>query len=446
MVPSVGFQGCQTLALLYPVRDINSQNASYSQEMFCLVDCNNFFVSCERVFNPRLLGRPVVVLSNNDGCVVACSNEAKSIGVKRGQPFFQIRQLAADGHIQVCSGNIVLYGDMSKRVMSVVSRFVPDIEVYSIDECFADFSGVENPAKLGQEIAATVQQWTGIPVSIGVAQTRTLAKVAGRFAKKYPGYRGCCVIDTEEKRMKALQLTAVKDVWGIGRRHASRLENMAVQSALDLAAWEETRVHRVLGLPGLRTWQELQGHAVIQSDLHVGKKSLTESRSFKSPVTDFEELRAIIADFAADCARRLRRENGVARRVTTYICTDRFRQDQSQYDNSSAVSFEVPTHDLREIVSAAARNLEAIYRDGYGYKKAGVLLTDISHGNVQAHLFDPIDRKKQERLLEKIDLVQQNYGAGTVKVASQSDAALASRREYRSPCYTTDLRDIIVVT
>lgn len=413
--------------------------------MFGLVDCNNFFVSCERVFDPRLLDCPVVVLSNNDGCVVACSNEAKAIGIRRGVPFFRLRRLVEEGKLQVRSGNMALYGDMSRRVMSVIRRFVPRIEVYSVDECFLDLDGVAAPEELGRRLAATVQRWTGIPVSVGLAPTKTLAKVASRFAKRYPGYRGCCLIDTDAKRVKALRLTDIGDVWGVGRRHVETLRAQGVQTAWDLTQWRPQRVRRVLALPGLNMWHELWGRSVIGLEPGTARKSVTSSRSFKSPLTDYEDLRAMVADFADHCADRLRRSGGAARLVTTYIRTDRFRPDLPQYANAASETLDVATSDLRELVAAAVRCLERIYRPGYGYKKAGVTLGAIESDGVQGHLFDGVDRQRQERLLAAIDRVRQKNGRDALRVASAGRVEDVARREYRSPRYTTDWSELMVI-
>ncbi len=413
--------------------------------MFGLVDCNNFFVSCERVFDPRLLDCPVVVLSNNDGCVVACSNEAKAIGIRRGVPFFRLRRLVEEGKLQVRSGNMALYGDMSRRVMSVIRRFVPRIEVYSVDECFLDLDGIAAPEELGRQLAATVQRWTGIPVSVGLAPTKTLAKVASRFAKRYPGYRGCCLIDTDAKRVKALRLTDIGDVWGVGRRHVETLRAQGVQTAWDLTQWRPQRVRRVLALPGLNMWHELWGRSVIGLEPSTARKSVTSSRSFKSPLTDYEDLRAMVADFADHCADRLRRNGGAARLVTTYIRTDRFRPDLPQYANAASETLDVATSDLRELVAAAVRCLERIYRPGYGYKKAGVTLGAIESDGVQGHLFDGVDRQRQERLLAAIDRVRQKNGRDALRVASAGRVEDVARREYRSPRYTTDWSELMVI-
>lgn len=414
--------------------------------MIGLVDCNNFFVSCERVFNPQLEGRPVVVLSNNDGCVVARSNEAKAMGIQMGEPYFKVRHWVERGELMVRSGNLTLYGDMSRRVMSVVRRQVPRMEVYSIDECFLDLEGVPDLAAFGRRLSGMVRQWTGIPVSVGIAPTKTLAKVASKFAKKYAGYQGCCLIDTEEKRVKALQLTAVGDVWGVGRRHLPLLQLRGVRTAYDLTLWGKERVRANLALPGVRTWRELRGCPAIPMEAPSARQSITTSRSFKAPIADYGQLRALVADFASSCADKLRADKSAARTVTTYIRTDRFRTDLPQYSNAASITLDVATSDLREIVSAATQCLRNIFREGLGYKKAGVLLSDLSHGSVQAHLFDSVDREKQKRLLEAIDRVRHRNGAGALKVASQESYKKALNSEFRSPDYTTSWDDLIEVS
>lgn len=417
----------------------------WCRAMVGLMDCNNFFVSCERVFQPELADKAVVVLSNNDGCVVARSNEAKALGIKMGEPYFRIRQLVERGEVLVRSGNLRLYGDMSRRVMSVAQRFVPHIEQYSIDECFLDLDGVQQPVAVCRELVKVVRQWTGIPVSVGVAPTKTLAKVASKFAKKYAGYHGCCLIDTDEKRVKALRLTPVGEVWGVGRRHLPLLLGRGVKTAYDLTCWNEDHVRHLLALPGVRMWNELRGKPMIPLEQAVAKQSITASRSFRNVITDYELLRSLIADFASICADKLRRDGSAARMVTAYIRTDRFRPDQPQYGNSDTVTLDVATSDLREIVAAATRALQSVYREGYGYKKAGVSLSGITHGCVQTHLFDTVDRERQQRLLEAVDRVREKNGVQALRVASQESFRTVMNSEHRSPDYTTRLQDVIKV-
>lgn len=413
--------------------------------MLAVIDCNNFFVSCERVFRPQLEGVAVVVLSNNDGCVVARSNEAKAMGIAMGTPYFKVRHLCDSGQLQVCSGNLTLYGDMSRRVMSVVRRFVQRTEVYSIDECFADLSNVNDVKAFGQELAATVKQWTGIPVSLGVAPTKTLAKLGSRFAKRYAGYKGCCVIDNEARRLKALQLTAIGDVWGVGRRTRRVFEACGVATAYDLTLWKEQRVRRMFSLPMVYTWRELQGEACIKLETPQAKQTITSSRSFKQPVTTYDQLHALIAEFCASCARKLRDEHSAARTVSVTLMTDRFRTDLPQFHDSASHTLLVATSDVREIVAAATIVLRQIWHDGLAIKTAGVRVSDLSHGFVQGDLFDQVDRPRQENLLRAIDRIRHTLGNDAVRVASQGSVSEAVSHQFRSPNYTTNLGDIIKV-
>ena len=413
--------------------------------MFGIIDCNNFFVSCERVFRPWLKSVPVVVLSNNDGCVVARSNEAKAMKIAMGTPYFKVKYLVDEGKLHVCSGNLTLYGDMSRRVMSIVSKSVPRIEVYSIDECFMDLDGISDVRQFGQQLSAKVERWTGIPVSVGVAPTKTLAKMASRFAKKYPGYKGCCVIDTEERRLKALQLTAISDVWGIGRRMSETLRQCAVTTAYDFTLWKPERIRRMFSLPAVHTWRELNGLSCIQLETPSAKQSITSSRSFKSPISDFEQLHAVVADFSALCARKLRKEKSTARLITVFIRTDRFRPDLPQYSNAASVQLDVATSDVREIATAAHKALRNIFQPHFGYKKAGVMLSQISNGAVQGNLFDTVDREKQARLLSAIDTIQRKMGNDMIRVASQESYTKVMAHEFRSPNYTTQLDELLEV-
>lgn len=413
--------------------------------MFGIIDCNNFFVSCERVFHPELRGRAVVVLSNNDGCVVARSNEAKQLGIKMGTPFFKIRHLATEGGLHVRSGNLALYRDMSHRVMDVVRSEIRRMEQYSIDECFIEVTDREGTVDLGRRMVQKVRQLTGIPVSVGLAPTKTLAKMAGGFAKRYPGYQGCCRIQTEEQRVKALKLTDIEDVWGIGHQLEKRLRASGIATAYDFTQWREGRVRRMFSLPTVHTWRELRGHPCMPLTLPTTRQSITSSRSFKQPVTDLDVLYGYVAEFCAECTRKLRRDNSVARRVSVYIRTDRFRPDLLQYANTGSSSLVVATADPRELIRAAHEALSAIYRPGYGYKKAGVTLTELTYGASQGDLFDTVDRLKQERLLQAMDMIHRQNGYTALQVAAQVSLNDAVSHKYRSPNYTTSLDDVITV-
>ena len=413
--------------------------------MVGVVDCNNFYVSCERVFHPNFHEQPVVVLSNNDGCVISRSNEAKKMGIAMGVPFFKVKDLADKGKLLVASSNYTLYGDMSRRVMSVISRTIPHLEIYSIDETFIDMDGFMHPRQTGLELACRIKRWTGIPVSVGIANTKTLAKAATKFAKKYAGYRGCCVIDTEEKRMKALHLLPVEDVWGVGRQMSKVMCQFNIKTAYELTQWNRQRIQREFGIEGVRTWMELQDVPCIPFEPAVAKKSITTSRSFKKEISSFDELQPIVADFAGHCARKLREQKSNAQSLVVFVRTNFYRTDSSQYSNMAKVVFDVPTSDVRELVKGATEGLRNIFAEGYGYKQAGVTVTDIFKGVVQMNVFDAVDRNKQQSLLKAMDKIHLLYGSKSLKVASQGDSSNAANRQFSSPCYTTNPDDFMRV-
>ncbi len=420
-------------------------------ELFGLADCNNFFVSCERVFRPNLNGKPVIVLSNNDGCVISRSNEAKALGIKMGVPLFQIRNEIEKYNIAIFSSNYVLYGDMSHRVMSLLSCYTPKLDQYSIDEAFIDFSDMGDSKymqKYGQKIVRTVGKGTGIPISLGIAPTRTLAKVASKFAKKYKGYHGCCIIDTEEKRQKALDLFEVGDVFGIGRKMKEHLSKYGIRTAADFARLDGEWVRTAFSITGYRTWRELHGEACISLDELPAKKSICVSRSFADEgITDKQKLEEAVANFASDCARKLREQNTICRQLTVFAYTSRFRTDLPQDFINLNIRLEIGTNDTSEIIKNAIEGLRANYREGnYAYKKAGVILWDISSANaVQGNLFDKRNRSKLSALQQTIDKINRRDGIGTVRNAIQGSDRLNIKREHLSPQYTTDINDILVL-
>lgn len=418
--------------------------------MYALVDCNNFFVSCERVFRPQLEGRPVVVLSNNDGCVVARSNESKALGIKMGTPFYQVRHLIEDKGLVACSSNYALYGDLSNRVMSILADTVPKIEIYSIDEAFLHLDGIslERMPGMCRELVKKIRRWVGVPVSIGVAPTKTLAKAASHFAKTYKGYKGVCMIDTDEKRLKALELTPIEDVWGVGRRFAPKLREKGIRTALDYAGRPREWVDSNFNVNALRTWEELNGRKCIDEDTHERRQSICTSRSFADMLTDPQELSLRISDFAAVCARKLRDEGSVASEVTSFMYTNRFREDLNQYFPSATIRLEMPASSTHEIVGAALKAFRTIYREGYKYKKAGVIVSAISAADaIQPVLFDPGEelRKKQDRISSIIDSV--NSSGSLLRLAAQREGHYSEgiRSEFRSRLYSTSLSDIIEV-
>mgnify|MGYP001739214552 FL=1 len=413
--------------------------------MIGVVDCNNFFVSCERVFAPKLIGRPAVVLSSNDGCVVARSNEAKAMGIAMGIPFFKVKGLVESGQLCALSSNYTLYGDMSRRVMSVIRRHVPEMEQYSIDECFIVLPEIEDYQAFGCRLSQIVEQWTGIPVSVGLAPTKTLAKLASRFAKKHKGYRGCCLIDTQEKRRKALELTNLRDVWGIGRKSAAKLEQMGLHTAWQFARSGQKQIRKLMGVAGEETWRELNGESVLGLTMPTQRKSIQSTRSFNRPLLTTRELHTALADFCAQVAEKLRKENACARTVGIFFATDRFNPNVPFIQRTAIHSFDVATADPREFSAATRGLLEGIYTDGIPTKRAGVWVDGIEHAAIQRGLFDRVDRERQKRLLQTIDSVKLKMGRDSLRLASQEHVESIVSSELRSPSYSTKLSDILRV-
>ncbi|ERJ64907.1 ImpB/MucB/SamB family protein [Porphyromonas gingivalis] len=414
--------------------------------MYALLDCNNFFVSCERVFDPSLRNRPVVVLSNNDGCIIARSNEAKALGIGMGQPFFKVQDLIRRHNVAFFSSNFILYGNMSRRIMSLVSELVPRMSIYSIDECFMDLRGVKDYMSLCHMIVDRVRQCTGIPVSIGVADTMTLSKVADKYAKRYAGYKGVCAIDSEEKRRKALQMFDVSDVWGIGRRLSRKLYYYGINTAADFASMREGRVYRLAGTSGVRTWQELRGEACIEMKLPQPRQSVCTTRSFGHPCRDFDSLLRHLAVFADSCCTKIREEKSRARRLSIFISCSRFDQE-NDYSGRNEMLLPVATSDPSELIPKIRTLLQEIYRPNLPYKQAGVILSDLVAEAYQLNLFDPIDRMRQERFLSSVDAIRQRFGRDSLTVATQETEAIASVSsiKHRSRRYTTDMNEVIDV-
>lgn len=418
--------------------------------MYALVDCNNFFVSCERVFQPQLEGKAVVVLSNNDGCVVSRSNESKAMGIRMCTPFYQVKHLVDEGRLTACSSNYALYGDLSNRVMSILADAVPKIEIYSIDEAFLHLEGISPDAvpELCRNLVMKVRKWVGVPVSIGVAPTKTLAKIASHFAKTYKGYKGVCLMDTDEKRVKALTLTPIDDVWGIGRRLAPKLMEKGIKTAYDFVQRPEEWVEANMNVNGVRTWQELQGVRCIGEETLERRQSICTSRSFADMIHDPHELMLRVSDFAAKCAQKLREEGSAASEVTVFMYTNRFRSDLEQYYPSATVRLEVAANNTQEIVSAALKGFRTIFREGYKYKKAGVIVGGITSADaVQTSLFDTCSeaRRKHDRISKVMDSI--NSSGSVLRLGTQRPGHYADgiRSDFRSRLYTTDLDEIIEV-
>ncbi|MBR0500451.1 MAG: Y-family DNA polymerase [Bacteroidales bacterium] len=415
--------------------------------MFALADCNNFFASCERVFRPDLEGRPVIVLSNNDGCAVARSNEAKALGIKIGEPLFKIRDIVERNGVAVFSSNYALYGDMSRRVQEVLRDFAPAVEQYSIDESFLDLRGlaVEDLAAYARRIAAVCRKMTGIPLSVGVAPTKTLAKIASKLCKKYPKLEGGCYMHRPEDIEKVLRKFPVEDVWGIGRRSVRKLAQMGVVTAWDYTRLKEYDVRKIFALPGWRTWRELRGEPCIGfEDMVEPRQTICVSRSFAKEITDMTDLCSQTATFAESAAAKLRKQDSLALEMAVFAMTNRFHEDEPQAFSSRLTVFPDGTDDYRTVVVAAAEVTRAMFSRRYGYKKAGVIFTRVaSREGFTRSLFRDADADMREaRLSEALDGIAASYGRGAVLFGVQGDGSVKMSQEYQSPHYSTLWSDI----
>ena len=391
-------------------------------KLFALADCNNFYVSCERVFDPRLEGKPVVVLSNNDGCVISRSNEAKALGIKMGEPEFLVQDKIRQHRIQVFSSNYTLYGDMSRRVMSTMVQFTPEMEVYSIDEAFLDLGNLyrQDVVEYARNIRQTVLDWTGIPISIGLAPTKTLAKLANRLTKKRPEAGGVMLLQDRAAIDEALAQTEAGDVWGIGRRNAQKLAGFGIYTAKDLSNAADAFVKKHLTIVGLRTVKELRGEPCIELELvPENKQNICTSRSFGKPVTSLELLHEATASYAARCAAKLRRQKSSARVLTVFLQAYPALHDPNYY-NSKTIVLPTATNSTLELVHYAGLALKPLYREGYRYKKTGVILSELTpQGQTQMSLLDTVDRSKHQRLMETLDKINGLWGKETVIAAAQ---------------------------
>ncbi len=420
--------------------------------MFALVDCNSFFCSVEKVFHPGLKGKPVVVLSSNDGCIVALTPEAKAVGLHRGDPIFKVKDIIEHDRVHVFSTNMMLYAAMSKRIVSIMRESVCHVEQYSIDESFCDLHGYEEHfdlVEMMRQLKDKILLYTDIPVSVGIAPTKTLAKMGSKFAKQYKGYHGVCMIDTDEKRRKALSLFPLDDVWGIGRQTLAKLEYSGIHTPLEFADKSESWVRSHLAKPGVQTWLELNGHPCIDTTEVRQKKTICTSRSFGEMVSDFDSLKASIASFASSCANKLRGQASGAKSVTVFIASNRFREDLPQYGNSATIPLLVPTSDTMEITQAAVQALRSIWREGIQYKRSGVIVSDIqSNKDIVGNLFDPIrNRPERARLMQEIDKLNHRYGLKTIQMAVEGDdkQAWKVKCEHRSGNYLTDARELLTI-
>ncbi|MFN3851738.1 MAG: Y-family DNA polymerase [Spirosomataceae bacterium] len=417
--------------------------------MFALVDCNNFYVSCQRVFQPQFNKKPVVVLSNNDGCVISRSEEAKQIGIKMGVPAFEVESYKKSHGLEVFSSNYTLYGDMSHRVMSILAKIAPEIEVYSIDECFLQLTGFSENfdfVAFGREIRQKILKYTGIPTCVGIARTKTLAKAANRIAKKLG--TGVYMLDDEIDIQIALSQLALEDVWGIGQRLAAKLKVDKVLTALDFTNMPQNWVQKKMTVVGVRTWFELRGKSCIKLE-HTSpdKKAICTSRSFGKLLDDFTAIEEAVSNFTARCAAKLRRQKSCAGVLIVFLYTDYFRKDLPQ--NSKSITVKLPTYSNSsiELIQYACYALKKAYSSGYLYKKAGVIVTDIiPQEQVVVGLFDEIDREKHRKIMQTLDRLNHSFGREKVKIGKQGfGKKWHLKSEHLSPCFTTKLSDVIRV-
>ena len=417
-------------------------------EIFALVDCNNFYASCERVFNPKLENKPIVVLSNNDGCIVSRSNETKALGIRMGVPAFEVEDVLKKHNVEVFSSNYSLYADMSSRVMETLSNFNPDIEIYSIDEAFLDLAGFNcSLTDYGHRIKGTVKKWTGIPVTIGIARTKTLAKVANKIAKRSFKANGVLDLTDSPYLAEALKSLEVKDVWGVGSKTAKKLKRAGINTVFDLKNADVDWIKKKFGIVGARTIYELRGTSCypLESNPPV-RKSVTVSRGFGKPVETKKEIKEAVATYTSRVGEKLRQERLSANLITVFIATSRFNDPKKRYYNSLTYNFPVATNDTTELIQYALKAVDRLYREGYQYKKAGVVLNGlVDEDTIQFNLFDTIDRSKSKRLMQTIDMINSRSNTPIRWAAEGLNQPWKTKFNRLSKRYTTRWNELVEV-
>jgi DNA polymerase V len=421
--------------------------------MYALVDCNNFYASCERVFQPQFVGKPVAILSNNDGCVISRSNEAKAVGIPMGAPAFQIKELVKEKNVQLFSSNYALYGDLSNRVMAILGQFTPNVEIYSIDEAFLNFDGLNilDYHDYGLQMKNRIQKWVGIPVCIGFAETKALSKVANKIAKKFQDRtKGVYVIDSEEKRIKALKWTKIEDVWGIGYRTIKKVKLRNIHTALDfIQPQHEAWIKKEMGVVGLRLKYELEGKSVLDlAPIPEQKKSIAITRSFPKQIADFDLLRERVATFASVCAEKLRKQNTCCHTIIVMLVIDRHTIKTSKYYFNMAITLPFATNSTITISNAAIAILKKLHHgnETIKFKKAGVIVTELIDENCkQFQLFEE-ENPKHLALMKVMDTLNNKMGAKKVKLASQNlSLTWNMNQNHLSPKYTTNFNQILKI-
>ena len=419
-------------------------------DMFALVDCNNFYASCERVFQPQWEGKPVVILSNNDGCVIARSNEAKALGIPMGAPAFQYKQQFKQQGIKVFSSNYPLYGDMSSRVMTILEKYTPNIEVYSIDEAFLQFKGFDlfDLEQVGYRMRKQVRQWTGIPVSVGMAPTKALAKIANKIAKKFAARtRGVYCIDTEEKRIKALKWTEIGDVWGIGRQHRKRLETIGVANALQFTQLPDEWVRKHMSVLGLRLKKDLSGIPSIQlEEITPPKKGIATTRSFEGTLTRYSDLEERISTFATSCAEKMRKQQSSCNALLVFVKSDPHKKGSIPYRNSCVLPLPHATNSSITLSKYAIMGLKKMFREGIHYKKAGVMIMGLVPTEERQLTLFQNNNEKHLAVMQSFDKIHKRFGPHRIKLGNQDlKRTWKMRQEHLSQRFTTELNEVIIV-
>ena len=429
------------------MRQLPANHQSLLQSI-ALIDCNSFYASCERIFNPKLLGKPIVVLSNNDGCIITRSAEAKALGIKMGEPYFKAKKIIEKNNVKVFSSNYSLYGDISQRVMEILLGFSPEVEIYSIDEAFLNFKGFKNHELLTycKHIRQTIKQWVGIPVSIGVGSTKTLSKIANHLAKKEADYEGICILKGDEKIEEALNRIEIGDVWGIGRRLSKFLRNYGVCTAKQFAFLDRRWIRKNMGVVGEKIQLELCGVSCLDLELLPSpKKSCCVSRSFSRPIEKIEELQESIANYGSRVAEKIREEGLIAQSMSIFVLTNHFNKKEKQYSSSIKLQLDYPTSDSKLIVKRAVEGIQRIYKESYRYKKAGIILYELYSSSSVRGLLD-YDKPRTDSLMRSLDEINYRYGSATLRLAAEGiRRSWHMRREKVSPCYTTSFDQLMIV-
>ncbi len=417
--------------------------------MFALVDCNNFYASCERVFNPSLNNKSVVVLSNNDGCVIARSNEAKALGIPMGAPAFEFKKIFELNNVNVFSSNYALYGDMSSRVMNLLAEFTPEIEIYSIDEAFLKFNGFDyfNLQDIGFKMRNCVTKGTGIPITIGFAPTKALAKVANKIAKKFPQKtQAVYIIDNDLKRVKALKWLPIEDVWGIGRKHAKRLKDLNVNNAYEFTQLTDDWVRKHMSVVGLRLKHDLEGKPTLDFEKVANKKTISTTRSFQGMLTDFNAIKERVSTYAVSCAEKLRHQHTQCNMVMVFLYTNGFRKDLPQYGRNIVIKTDYPTNSSIDIIKYANIGLKQIFLHNYHYKKAGVIVMGLTPDTQKQYALFNSENPKHQPIMSIVDRLNKVYGNNKIKFGSQSlGRQWKMKQERLSPRYSTNINDVIEI-